>query len=201
MINIMAYAMTEKFIDMKIIEKNERDIYECGCGLMISEFISTFIVILIGVGMGDLIETLIYLSTFTCIRIYAGGYHASTYNRCISIFTICAFIILILVDWINQSELLIFLTFAMFLADIVIFSLTPVEDMSKSLDFNQKVRYKKISRAIVFVINIVFLFIYYTAPFFRDELSYVSIAICEIAILLIVGYVKNYILSKKNVVF
>lgn len=198
MIEVIAQVMTDKFVEKSIIKSDERSVYTCGCGLMISEFISTSIVLIMGVGMGKSIETVIYLITFTGIRIYAGGYHAGSYNRCIITFSVSSFIILTLVDWIICEGAIHYLMWLMVLADIVIFILAPVEDYSRNLTCTEKTKFKKISRIIVGVISIVTIATYYWIPPWRDEVSYVVIVICEISILLIVGVMKNYILTQKK---
>lgn len=193
MIQAMAQKIGGTFVKRSIIKEEDIKVYTHGLELMLSELISSILVITIGITMGKTMEVLLYLVTFTCIRVYAGGYHASSYRNCITIFCVCAYFIFVLTGWMHQMRSLEVIAVALIIADIIIFLLAPVEDRRKSLDRQERRRYQNIARKEVLIASVIFLAAFYFFPFWRDEISYCMAAICEIAILLVVGYAKNFI--------
>lgn len=187
----MAQNIGESFVKNSIIKSEDAEVYIYGFELMISECISSIAVIIIGILMGNVIESILYLVTFTCIRVYAGGYHASSYKNCITLFCTCAYLVLSLIRWMDKVEVLSLLVIALFIADIIIFILAPVEDYHKKLKRCEQQKYKKIIRKEVIIFSSIFLFIFLVFPTLRYEISYCIAAICEVSIFLVIGYVKN----------
>lgn len=200
MVERLAQIITYKFIEKSVIREENRDVYICGCGILVSEFISTCILFIIGICMGIFFETILYLLVFTCIRINAGGYHAGSYNRCISIFSICAFILFVLVEWIIRMKMFHYLILAMIFADIIIFALAPVEDLNKRLSYQENIKFRKSSIIICSTITVISIIIYNVLPHWRGVASYAMIAVCENAMLLIAGNFKNRILLGKSTI-
>lgn len=89
MIRRAAEEIATFFVKKGVIEEKERDVYTYGSELLVSETISMLLVLSIGLYVGKILETVIYLFTYIVIRVYAGGYHASSHRKCITIFSIC----------------------------------------------------------------------------------------------------------------
>lgn len=196
MIKSMAQRIGGAFVERSIIREEDIRVYTHGLELMISEFISSALVIAMGMLMGRTAEAVLYLITFTCIRVYAGGYHAGSYKNCIITFCVCAYLVFQLTGWMHQMKIPELAVAALFIADIVIFLLAPVEDCHKRLDCQERWRYRSISRKEILIANILFFAVFYFFPSWRDEISYCMIAVFEIAVLLVAGYLKNiFVLS------
>lgn len=194
MIKSMARRIGGTFVERAIIGEEDIGVYTHGLELMISEFISSTLVIVIGMLMGRTGEAVLYLITFTCIRVYAGGYHAGSYKNCITIFCVCAYVVFLLTGWMHQMKIPGLAVILLLIADIIIFLLAPVEDCHKRLDGQERRRYRSVSRKEVLISSILFLVVFYLFPSWRDEISYCMAAVFEIAVLLVIGYIKNMIL-------
>ena len=65
-------------------DKIPLDIYIYGFELLVSSVIETISLLLIGLCTEKLIDTIIFIISFSSIRVFSGGYHANSYsNSCI----------------------------------------------------------------------------------------------------------------------
>lgn len=164
MITAIANKVADFFVEKNIIESNEREIYIYGCEALFSALSNFIIVILCGLIMGELVNTLIFFLVFLMMRKYCGGYHARTHLKCNLIFISNVFIVLLLI----KNILLIntaFLIASIIISNVLIFWLAPVENENKPLEKYEFEKYRKI--AIIFssfftVIAVLLLFFYKT---------------------------------------
>lgn len=82
MIHTLSQYITNYLIKHKIIDQ-ETEIYEYGFELMISTWIGTILVLIIGGFTNHFLDAVIYECVFRFTRIYTGGYHCKTYTKCI----------------------------------------------------------------------------------------------------------------------
>ena len=82
MIHTLSQYITNYLIKHKIIDQ-ETEIYEYGFELMISTWIGTILVLIIGSITNHFLDAVIYECVFRFTRIYTGGYHCKTYTKCI----------------------------------------------------------------------------------------------------------------------
>lgn len=141
MIRRTAEEMAFFFVKRGVIEKEDKDVYIYGSELLISEIICTLLVIGISLCTGEFIETLIYLFSYMSIRVYAGGYHASSYSNCITIFNLCYVGVMYVMKIIQLLGLLKILELITFGAIMIIWKLAPVEDLRKPLDEEERYIY------------------------------------------------------------
>ena len=191
MIRRTAEEMAFFFVKRGVIEKEDKDVYIYGSELLISEIICTLLVIGISLCKGEFIETLIYLFSYMSIRVYAGGYHASSYSNCITIFNLCYVGVMYVMKIIQLLGLLKILELITFGAIMIIWKLAPVEDLRKPLDEEERYIYRKKARKKVLLLFLFAIIVTRIFPTLKDKVYYGLIAICEIALLLLVGYIKN----------
>ena len=84
----LSYFFADFFVARNWIKGEDKLIYIVGLDVIFSTLEQLFIVILIGLWRGRLIETVIYLLFFSTVRKYCGGYHAATRAGCMAVFTI-----------------------------------------------------------------------------------------------------------------
>lgn len=58
------------------------DVYRYGFEITISSILNMILVLCCGIIMGDVLASIVYLFVFILIRIFTGGYHATSYWRC-----------------------------------------------------------------------------------------------------------------------
>lgn len=82
MIKRLADILT-KFICSHINAPPEMaDVYRYGFEITISSILNIILVLCCGIIMGDVLASVVYLFVFILIRIFTGGYHATSYLRC-----------------------------------------------------------------------------------------------------------------------
>lgn len=83
-----------------IISKSNRTLYEYGLRQMFATILNILTMLLIGFIMGLAVPAMVYTIAYIPLRVYAGGYHASTPQRCWAFSAIMLWIALcIVVDW------------------------------------------------------------------------------------------------------
>lgn len=191
MIKAVSNIMTNLFIDKNVVDKEERDIYLYGSEVLLSELLCTIITLAIGFILGCFLKTVIYLIIYTSIRVYAGGYHAMSHKMCITVFNVLYIFLLFTAELLfrfNKSDILCLCTI---FAILIIFQLSPVQDLRKPLDEYEIERYKRKAQRRTVFWGVLVLTLYIILPFAMDEMSYGMIAICEVALLLLIGHIKN----------
>ena len=179
------------FVKRGVIEEKDRDVYVYGSELLISESICTLLVVCISLCTGKLVETVIYLFTYIMIRVYAGGYHASSHRNCIMIFNLGYVGVLYIMEILQYFGILKLLDILTLVATIIIFGMAPIEDLRKPLDEEEKFIYREKSRKRVLLFFLFVIIMNRIFPQLKGKLCYGSIAICEISLLLLVGNIKN----------
>lgn len=174
-----------------IINDDETAVYKYGVELILSQTFATIMILGIGFVSGNIVETLVYYFVYASLRIYAGGFHASCYRNCNFIYLTIFFLINYSISRLGKEVLMLPLFMGAIFANLIIVVLAPVADPKKHLEPEEIVRYKHIVRGLLLFIDFMIMHTYLIIPSFHDELLYGLTAICEIAILLIIGYVKN----------
>lgn len=192
MITRMGEKVALSFWKNNIIDKKDIDVYKYGAELVISQTLATLMIFGIGIILGDIKETLIYYLTYTSLRVYAGGFHASCYRNCNAIYLVVYFFINLIISS-NATEKMAFLLFVgLILADIIIIMLAPVADLRRELGAEETKKYRYIVRRILFFVNCIIISVFLFIIELQDEILYAIAAVCEIAVLLILGHMKNY---------
>ena len=82
MISKLAKGTACFFVDNKIIEVEDSEVYAYGIELLLSTIFNLIIAIIIALISNEFIPCVINLTAFVTIRMYAGGYHADTHWGC-----------------------------------------------------------------------------------------------------------------------
>lgn len=116
-----------------IVQKSNRALYEYGLRQMFATILNILTMLLIGFIMGLAVPAMVYTIAYIPLRVYAGGYHASTPQRCWAFSAIMLWIALCIVKYTPQMYFWVITTLSL-IACIVVFLLSPVEDRNKRLD-------------------------------------------------------------------
>ena len=63
-------------------ESDVQDFYRYGIEISISSLLNIVLVVIAGILIHHIIESIVFLTLFILIRSFTGGYHADTYFRC-----------------------------------------------------------------------------------------------------------------------
>lgn len=162
MVDKLAMALTQCIIIEKGNEKN-RAIYEYGLQILLNTVLSLVIVICLGIIFNKIPETIFYLFCYCSIRLYAGGFHASTNNRCMIMFVIAYCISIVLFEiYPNISQIWLILTLG--IENILVLVLSPIEAVNNPLPELKKANMKFKASLLSMGVSCLIVIIYWNAP-------------------------------------
>lgn len=127
----------------EIIERSESNIYVYAYELLISSTISIFLILIASCVCGNIWYSLAFLLGFIPLRIYLGGYHASSHFNCY-----LAFLSVFLASVVLSYQIVATYGFRLIttcLLFIIAFLYAPVEAKNKRLPTEKKRKYRHIS--------------------------------------------------------
>lgn len=152
MLNRISENITNRLIREKVIAKDDRDVYLYGLELLFMSGLHMLTTVALGLLLGELWQSVLFVVAFMIIRSYGGGYHASTPLRCYLMTTI---IVLAALSVIKYVKINIFICLELlFVSSVIILLLSPVEAENKPLDNMEKMIYRK-RTMVVWCIEIV----------------------------------------------
>ena len=145
-------------------DKIPLDVYIYGFELLVSSVIETISLLLIGLLTGKLIDTIIFIISFSSIRVFSGGYHANSYLKCF-IVTVAYYLLVlfsadIMLAFPNRTIILIAII-TLFLSLILFILMSPVKSKGKSiLNYKKQKMLSIISLFINAIVPIILLTLY-----------------------------------------
>lgn len=187
MINLekISILITDYYIRKNIIDASKREIYIYGFKLIFSDIINYSLVIVMGIFLNCLIESIVFLITLCGLRIFSGGFHAKTFWVC-RISMVLTFIGVMGVTYLLKdvhaiSKCIVIIDAISF---AVIAFLAPVQNPNKPLTIKQIARNRKKSIIASIFISII------SMIFMRININIgvtISNSFAAVAILMIVG--------------
>lgn len=176
-------SLVDFLISNNAIMESEREFFLYGCKQFI--FLMTFIISTLIIGaMFDLLpQTLLFISSYSLLRSYAGGWHFRSPSRCL--FSSIAIVPIFLVFSTFTSAVFLLLLIG---SSTIVFLLSPIDDPNKRLDAMEIMIYRLRARICVILI-------FLSALILRTPFPYISnifiLAITLVAFLQIVAWVIN----------
>lgn len=148
-IHKLASKLTEITCSNKKISPSMIEVYTYGFEIAISSFLNFVLVLSCGIVIGDILASIIYLFVFIFLRLFTGGYHATSYLRC-NIVMVVSFLLTFALYrtliWLNSD---IRILEAILLADAVpIILFAPVKNSHKELTPSKVKKFQVISIVI-----------------------------------------------------
>lgn len=134
-------------------ESDVQDFYRYGIEISISSLLNIVLVVIAGILIHHIIESIVFLSLFILIRSFTGGYHADTYFRC-NLLMCTTFILTALANSIfsNKFSLLIIIVLIC-VTELIVSILGPIENKNKPIDDSKKIKLKITGTAMTSIIN------------------------------------------------
>lgn len=189
MISKLSLKTANYLVKNNTIHKFDVEVYNYAFFMIYSSIIFFILTIIFGLIFGSFLESLIFYFLFFSIRIYAGGYHASTEEKCMIISSVSVLfsIIAIKISEIYDMYKLLFILSLISAVSILFFC--PLDTQKKELSKKERKRYFKISLIVLIVILIVSISSYFKHLNVLFFPSCISLVLENV--LLIVGYVKK----------
>lgn len=185
--NYITDLIVQFMLKHSVIEAEDAEIYKFGFNQLIFISINLITTVIIGILFSMLFESIIFLVSYTVVRVYAGGYHAKTQFRCYiisSLFIVLALLGVRYINWEGFASII-----AITIAAVIIFKLSPVETKNKPLDDIETKIYKTKSRqriVTIYALCIVTRFLNYETTF-----KSVAMAIIILSFVLLIGQQMN----------
>lgn len=187
--------IADRLEDKGIIQMETKEVCAYGLRQIFSTILNAGTMLLIGVFMHMTIEAILFTIAYIPIRIFAGGYHASTPQRCWAFSAVMLFMVLCIVKY-TLEKYFWHLTALSLIASIAIFLLSPVEDQNKPLDEKEHHVYH-IRTTLIMLAEIMIAIVIYILQF-KHILMLIEMVWCSLAVMLLLGKCKKYRIEKKK---
>lgn len=134
-------------------ESDVQDFYRYGIEISISSLLNIVLVVIAGILIHHIIESIVFLSLFILIRSFTGGYHADTYFRC-NLLMCITFILTVLANCMFSNKLsLSIIIVLIYVTELIVSVLGPIENKNKPIDDSKKIKLKITGTAMTSIIN------------------------------------------------
>ena len=182
-----------KLINSNIIKKEDSEIYSYGFKEMLFITLNIITTLFIGLIFNKIFEIILFMITYSAIRVYVGGYHARTKSKCyiFSVLMLISVCYILKLDLLKSYLLIVILTI---ISSGMILYLAPVEDENKPLDeIEIKVYTKRTVRNLIIVLVVLGI----TLMFNKINISFcICISLLFNVTMLILGKINNSIRYK-----
>ncbi|MFV0499067.1 MAG: accessory gene regulator ArgB-like protein [Bacilli bacterium] len=139
----------------------DKDIIMFGIKTGVEIIANVLTTIILGLIFGLVLESIIFLISFSFIRMYAGGYHCEKAINCYIMSSLTIFVVLVLIE-VTPVKFINIVSFAILtISVIILYKFAPVETTSKPIDMEERVYYRKkvITNLIIEIVLISILFL------------------------------------------
>lgn len=160
MISKLSVTIVNLLINNKDISEEDRELYQYGLFMIISQTIYFLITIICGLSLSIFFESIVFYLTFQLIRRFAGGYHANTEAKCeiLSTMSILLSLIIIKCEGIFEISKILLISFVM--SSLLIIVLSPLDTPEKPLTSTEFHTFRKISLLILLLISVLIVISY-----------------------------------------
>ncbi|MEG0377486.1 MAG: accessory gene regulator B family protein [Eubacterium sp.] len=141
----------DRLIDRQIINREDREIYRFGLESGMLKAVHYLTMLLVGIVLGMLAETILFLAAYSLIRAYGGGYHADTRGVCYLLSWVTIIGVLLVARFLSGETAMLISAVLTVFAFPVIFIKAPVENSAKPLDEEECCHYKKRARFVLII--------------------------------------------------
>ena len=187
----MLYRVSKK-IACKVFGTDDENLeeYIYGIELFFSSFVSTILMLIIGVCINFLVESIIFMISFSALRIYTGGYHSKSFLMC-NISTLIVYIINVLsYKYLFEQIVELYISIPVFVITfmlILIFS--PVKNENNLLDKSEYISCKIKAIIVISIETISYFVLLYLLNF--ESIAIMIPALFFVDVLIVVGLINN----------
>jgi len=184
--------MTNWWISLKIIEKDDEDIYEYGLELMLHTVLNLSAILVSAALLGKTLENLVLLMVVIPLQLHGGGYHAKTHLRCFLIMYIGWWSITYALPYIHPTMA----TVMAIISIMVVYKLAPVPHVNVKMSEEQRLRMRRIARIIV--VSVAFISTLTTWVISVRMGIVMSVGLGVVSFSMLAAYGKNMLLHLKH---
>lgn len=137
----VANILTDYVIQNGVVDEEDRNIYEYGFTITIEVGLFVLFCLFITIYLHMFMEGILFFVVFTPLRSYAGGLHLEKYHSCFILSCLTYGGTLLIVRFIHFSVW--FSAIALFVLEIVVYVLYPVENINRKVDLEEDRYFRK----------------------------------------------------------
>ena len=193
-IDSIGHTMAVRSVEKGLIRQDQAEVYEYGLALILTTIFSFIVALVWGYIFQCLAEVIAFLIVFIPLRMYTGGYHASTYFRCLLAFIFMLVILKLFMEWISTPMIAPITVLVSLITLLSVFLFAPIQHPNAPITGSDRPRFKRVARLIcLFDILLMSVFIY--TPLFKEYHFTVLVAgNCALffaSLLIIIGQLKH----------
>lgn len=174
-----------KFLLYKIKgDKQEEDIYTYGFELIISTIGFFVSIVTISTILSDFVSGLVFLVTFVPLRLFTGGYHATTYSRCFILSNLTYLLVLSIKNLLWEYVVYPYWYCLLFVTYIFIIVKAPIKNLAQPINVYKKKRCKKITKIILCFETLWIFLLSYTN---KELFCMAVLSVCLIAVFMLIA--------------
>ncbi len=132
-----------------IIETKEAEVCSYGLELMLLAGLEFASVLIFAVFVGNFLHTLLFLTAFLPLRIYAGGYHADSRTRCYLILLFVYGVFTAVLEFVPSAFYIAVEVISLIFTMCMVWKLAPIIHKNKTVNSEEKKAYRRISIKIM----------------------------------------------------
>lgn len=191
MIDKMVQGLVRELETYNVINKEDKEIYLYGVEVFLNNILLMSSVIIVGVLVGQLKYTLLFVLCFPLIRSFTGGYHATKKWKCFVITHTIHLGIVFMWEWLKSSMSYYILLMFLFFSIAMVFCIDPIENKNnpKSIDTLYKHRYY--GRWLMCILAIISLLGFCFIPMWQGIFFTLATIMFTAAFMMLVSYFEN----------
>lgn len=182
----------------RIIQEEERDIYEYSIEVLFSDIIYFLVAFFTAVFTSTIFETLIFYVGFFSIRKYSGGYHANTYKVCHLLFWINQLLMILIYKIIPINSSYVFSVVLILISAFFILIFAPISNENRPFTDSERKRFSILSKTIVLLTAAIVIVLGVTNISYKYICIY-AFGVFSVSISLVAEKIKKLIKSRKDV--
>ena len=145
MLGRIADSIAVLFLKKNIINEDELPVYQYGMQVLIGNIAGMLTVLIVGILISRLVESIIFITIYATLRIYTGGYHARTPLVCNIVF-LGTYLVTVMLEALKVNNSVVWIMYL--LSCLIILRFSPIENVNKELDDRDKEIYRNKSLII-----------------------------------------------------
>ena len=140
MLGRIADSIAVLFLKKNIINEDELPVYQYGMQVLIGNIAGMLTVLIVGILISRLVESIIFITIYATLRIYTGGYHARTPLVCNIVF-LGTYLVTVMLEALKVNNSVVWIMY-------LLLRFSPIENVNKELDDKDKEIYRNKSLII-----------------------------------------------------
>ena len=193
MLGRIADSIAVLFLKKNIINEDELPVYQYGMQVLICNIAGMLTVLIVGILISRLVESIIFITIYATLRIYTGGYHARTPLVCNIVF-LGTYLVTVMLEALKVNNSVVWIMYL--LSCLIILRFSPIENVNKELDEKDKEIYRNKSLIISTLLLMILLAgditdRYSMMNMYSDISLYMKLVIISIAVLMLYALFKD----------